>query len=48
MSDTVLPQITSADVVGKGGLSEDWLAALLGLLVVALALAGTVGPDWLG
>ncbi|MDO9712633.1 putative sulfate exporter family transporter [Paracraurococcus lichenis] len=29
-------------------LTEDWLAALLGLLVFAMALAGLTGPDLLG
>ncbi len=43
MSDTVLPRAATTS-----GLSEDWLAAGLGLLVVALAIAGTVGPDLLG
>lgn len=43
MSDTVLPAATV-----ETGLNEDWLAAGIGLLVVALAIAGTVGPDLLG
>ncbi len=43
MSDTVLPGAATAS-----GLNEDWLAAGLGLLVVALAIAGTAGPDLLG
>ena len=43
MSDTILPRTATAS-----GFSEDWLAAGLGLLVVALAIAGTAGPDLLG
>ena len=43
MSDTVLPAAATTS-----GLSEDWLAAGIGLLVVALAIAGTTGPDLLG
>jgi uncharacterized membrane protein YadS len=43
MSDTVLPGAAAAS-----GISEDWLAAGIGLLVVALAIAGAVGPDLLG
>ncbi len=48
MSEAVLPGIVTASEATAPGLSEDWLAALLGLLVVALALAGTAGPDLLG
>jgi uncharacterized membrane protein YadS len=33
---------------GPGGLGEDWLAVWLGVIVAALALFGTVGPDLLG
>ncbi len=43
MSDTVLPRTATTS-----GLSEDWLAAGIGLLVVVLAIAGTAGPDLLG
>ncbi len=48
MSEAVLPGIVTASEATAPGLSEDWLAALLGLLVVALAIAGTAGPDLLG
>lgn len=48
MSEAVLPGVSTAGDATGPGLSEDWLAAGLGLLVVALAIAGTAGPDLLG
>ena len=48
MSEAVLRGVPTASDATGPGLSEDWLAAGLGLLVVALAIAGTAGPDLLG
>ena len=48
MSDAVLPGAPAAGAITGPRLSEDWLAAGIGLLVVALAIAGTAGPDLLG
>lgn len=48
MSDAVLPGTSTAETRSGQGLSEDWLAAGLGLLVVALAIVGMAGPDLLG
>src|SRR3954466_5326798 len=44
MSDTTL----SLSTPDRQGLTEDWVSLGIGLFVLALALAGTAGPDLLG
>jgi uncharacterized membrane protein YadS len=44
MSDTTL----SLSTPSRQGLTEDWVSLGIGLFVLILALAGTVGPDLLG
>jgi uncharacterized membrane protein YadS len=43
MSDAALPLTAT-----RGRWNEDWVALVIGLVVVAAALVGTVGPDLLG
>lgn len=37
----------SSEPVRSFAVSEDWLAAIVGLTLVALILAGVITPDWL-
>lgn len=37
----------SSEPVRSFAVSEDWLAAIVGLILVALILAGVITTDWL-
>lgn len=42
--DKIESELTATDTPSGGGMSEDWLATLLGLAILALALLGLL-PD---
>ena len=42
--DKMESELTATDTPSGGGMSEDWLATLLGLAILALALLGLL-PD---
>ncbi|GAA1735687.1 hypothetical protein [Aeromicrobium alkaliterrae] len=47
MSEPITPPSADVDDARRFALSEDWLATIAGLAVVALAAAGVITADWI-